>query len=58
MEIDFLALLKFVQSKKENEIYEKFISQIKTLESNPEKEIEISIPKDLIKEFMRINEEL
>lgn len=58
MKIDFLELLKFVESKKDCAIYEKVISQIKTLESNPETEMEITIPTELIKEFVRFKEDL
>lgn len=55
MEIDFLALLEFVQNKRDADIYEKLISQINMLQSNPGKEIEISIPKELIEEFIGLS---
>ena len=53
MQIDFMKLLKFCQAKKGLKVYDEFEAFLVNVFDNPNSAIEISIPEDILEEFMK-----
>jgi len=52
MEIDFLELLEFVELKNKSNEYSEFLKFVEEVKNNPDQDFEISIPQELIDDFI------
>ncbi|WP_313029570.1 hypothetical protein [Soonwooa sp.] len=48
--IEFLELLKFAEEKRTIEVYSEFLELVDKIKDNPNLEIKITIPKDIVKD--------
>lgn len=56
MEINFFELLEFVQQRTGNKIFEDFLDQVNKISLDPDNDLEIRIPNDILQEFLQSKE--